>query len=428
MKPERWRQVEQLYQSVLAREESKRSAFLEDSCAGDEALRHEVLSLLAEQERANSFMETPAMEMMAKELAVDQQRPASSHADPRQLIGRTISHYRILAKLGHGGMGVIYRAEDTRLKRNVALKFLPEDSRDPSALGRLRREAQAASALNHPNICTIYDIGETEGEYFIAMEVLEGQTLRERISGKPLPLGLLLELGVQVADGLEAAHIHGVIHRDLKPSNIFVTSRGRAKILDFGLASRTRPNFSPANTPNGEITLTLDEQHLTSPGEVLGTIAYMSPEQARGEELDSRTDIFSLGSVLYEMATGRPPFAGRTSALLFDSLLHHTPAPPSSLNPEIPPELDRTIMKSLETDREVRCQSAAEVRSDLKRLIRDTGSARKPQSSDAVVVPQQVAESRLSPHRHGLWVAAVLVALLALAVALNVGRMRDRFF
>jgi serine/threonine protein kinase/tetratricopeptide (TPR) repeat protein len=417
MKPERWRQVEQLYQSVLALEESKRSAFLEDSCAGDEALRHEVLSLLAEQERANSFMKTPAMEMMAKELAVDQQRPASSHADPRQLIGRTISHYRILAKLGHGGMGVIYRAEDTRLKRNVALKFLPEDSRDPSALGRLRREAQAASALNHPNICTIHDVGEFDGDYFIAMELLQGQTLRERIAGKPLPVDSLLELGAQVADGLEAAHTSGVIHRDLKPSNIFVTARGTAKILDFGLARKTQNKIRETNSPGGEITLSLDEQHLTSPGEVLGTIAYMSPEQARGEELDPRTDIFSLGSVLYEMATGRPPFAGRTSALLFDSLLHHTPASPSRINPEISPELEKIINKCLQKNRDLRYQHAPDVHSDLQ-------AVQSGKSSDLAGRDTDVSHR---PHisRRAIAVSAGIFLLLALAAAFNFGKVRD---
>src|ERR1700693_5723083 len=427
MEPERWRQVEQLYQSALALEESKRSAFLDDSCSGDEALRREVLSLLARHERADMFMETPAMEMMARDLAADKRHPAISDTDTRQLVGRTISHYRILAKLGHGGMGVIYRAEDTRLGRSVALKFLPEDSRDPTALGRLRREAQAASALNHPNICTIHDVGEFDGDYFIAMELLEGQTLRERIAGKPLPLDSLLALGGQVADGLAAAHNSGVIHRDLKPSNIFITSRGAAKILDFGLARKTRNKIRETNLLNGEITLSLDEEHLTSPGEVLGTIAYMSPEQARGEELDSRTDIFSLGSVLYEMATGRPPFAGRTSALLFDSLLHHTPAPPSSLNPEIPPELDRTIMKTLEKDREVRWQSAAELRADLKRLIRDTGSAQKPVSSGASA-KAEVAKFQMSSRGWVLLAAVILIVSMASAVALNLGGMRDRLF
>src|SRR6202051_1238032 len=417
MEPERWRQIEQLYQSVLALEESKRSAFLDDSCSGDEALRREVLSLLAEQERANSFMETPAVEMMAKELAVDQQRPTITYADPRQLIGRTISHYRILAKLGHGGMGVIYRAEDTRLKRNVALKFLPEDSRDPSALGRLRREAQAASALNHPNICTIHDVGEFDGDYFIAMELLEGQTLRERIAGKPLPLDSLLELGVQVADGLEAAHNSGVIHRDLKPSNIFITSRGAAKILDFGLARKTRNKIRETNSPDREITLTLDEEHLTSPGEVLGTIAYMSPEQARGEELDPRTDIFSLGSVLYEMATGRPPFAGRTSALLFDSLLHHTPASPSRINPDTPPDLEKIINKCLQKNRDLRYQHAPDVRADLRAVQSGKSSDLAGRDTDVSHKP------RIS--RRTVAVSAGLFLLLALAAAFNVGKVRD---
>jgi serine/threonine protein kinase/tetratricopeptide (TPR) repeat protein len=417
MEPERWRQVEQLYQSVLALEESKRSAFLDDSCSGDEALRREVLSLLAEQERADKFMETPALEMMAKELAVDQQRPAISHADPRQLIGRTISHYRILAKLGHGGMGVIYRAEDTRLRRNVALKFLPEDSRDPSALGRLRREAQAASALNHPNICTIHDVGEFDGDYFIAMELLEGQTLRERIAGKPLALASLLELGAQVADGLEAAHTSGVIHRDLKPSNIFVTARGTAKILDFGLARKTQNKIRETSALGGEITLSLDEEHLTSPGEVLGTIAYMSPEQARGDELDPRTDIFSLGSVLYEMATGRPPFAGRTSALLFDSLLHHTPASPSRINPETPPDLEKIINKCLQKNRDLRYQHAPDVRADLRAVQSGTSTGLSGRDTDISHKP------RIS--RRAIAVSAGIFLLLALAVGFNAGKVRD---
>jgi serine/threonine protein kinase/tetratricopeptide (TPR) repeat protein len=418
MNPERWRRVEQLYHSALALEESRRKAFLEDSCADDEALCRDVASLLARQRQAEEFMEVPALEMMARELAQEQNQPGGRVEDPRQLVGRTISHYRVLAKLGGGGMGVIYSAEDSRLGRNVALKFLHEGARDPAALERLRREARATSSLNHPHICTIYDIGEFEGEYFIAMEALEGQTLRERIAGKPLPLELLSEWGIQVADALEAAHIEGIIHRDIKPSNIFITNRGQAKILDFGLAKRTQRKIAePARAAN-ESTLSLREEHLTSPGEAIGTVAYMSPEQARGEELDSRTDVFSLGCVLYEMATGQPPFTGSTSALLFDGILNQVPTPPSRRNPEIPAEVERIIHKALEKDREVRCQTAAELRADLKRLKRDTDSAK------AASARHEVSDK---PARSRRWVAVLagsLVAILLVAVGLNLEKIR----
>jgi serine/threonine protein kinase/tetratricopeptide (TPR) repeat protein len=418
MNPERWRRVEQLYHSALALEESRRKAFLEDSCADDEALCRDVASLLARQMQAEEFMEVPALEMMARELAQEQNEPGGRVEDPRQLVGRTISHYRVLAKLGGGGMGVIYCAEDSRLGRNVALKFLHEGARDPAALERLRREARASSSLNHPHICTIYDIGEFEGEYFIAMEALEGQTLRERIAGKPLPLELLSEWGIQVADALEAAHIEGIIHRDIKPSNIFITNRGQAKILDFGLAKRTQRKIAePARAAN-ESTLSLREEHLTSPGEAIGTVAYMSPEQARGEELDSRTDVFSLGCVLYEMATGQPPFTGSTSALVFDGILNQVPTPPSRRNPEIPAEVERIIHKALEKDREVRCQTAAELRADLKRLKRDTDSAKA--ASARHEVPDRPARSRR-------WVAVLagsLLAILLVAVGLNLEKIR----
>jgi len=418
MNPERWRRVEQLYHSALALEESRRKAFLEDSCADDEALCRDVASLLARQMQAEEFMEVPALEMMARELAQEQNEPGGRVEDPRQLVGRTISHYRVLAKLGGGGMGVIYSAEDSRLGRNVALKFLHEGARDPAALERLRREARASSSLNHPHICTIYDIGEFEGEYFIAMEALEGQTLRERIAGKPLPLELLSEWGIQVADALEAAHIEGIIHRDIKPSNIFITNRGQAKILDFGLAKRTQRKIAePARAAN-ESTLSLREEHLTSPGEAIGTVAYMSPEQARGEELDSRTDVFSLGCVLYEMATGQPPFTGSTSALVFDGILNQVPTPPSRRNPEIPAEVERIIHKALEKDREVRCQTAAELRADLKRLKRDTDSAKA--ASARHEVPDRPARSRQ-------WVAVLagsLLAILLVAVGLNLEKIR----
>jgi serine/threonine protein kinase/WD40 repeat protein len=425
MENERWQRLEQLYHSAVKIPAEQRQTFLQEHCQGDDNLKEELTSLLAYENLSAEFIESPAFDVVTKLLAEDKRVAQGA------ILGMATdgSRFRILEKLGGGGMGVVYKAEDTKLRRTVALKFLPEElSRDPSALERFQREAYAASALNHPNICTVYDVDEFEGRPFIAMELLEGQTLEQLICAKPVATTELLEFAIQITDALDVAHASSIIHRDIKPSNIFVTSRKQAKLLDFGLVKKLNPR--------GRIGVigkdAPSQENLTSPGIAIGTVAYMSPEQARGEELDARTDLFSFGAVLYEMATGKPPFKGGSAAVIFEAILNKMPIAPVELNAQIPDKLTEIIAKSLEKERDFRYQVASEMRTDLKRLKRETESGRDVQmgsdgradSASKQSWPRKITTQPTLGRRRQPFLIAIAIAMtvLILAIALWFGR------